>query len=48
MGGVYSPILMQKFIGMGVQFILAGSELGFLMTCAKERVGSLRELDKKR
>jgi 2-keto-3-deoxy-L-rhamnonate aldolase RhmA len=45
MGGVYSPILMQKFIGMGIQFILAGSELGFLMTSAKERVSSLRELD---
>jgi hypothetical protein len=39
---------MQKFIGMGVQFILAGSELGFLMVGAKERTGALRALDSKR
>ena len=45
MGGVYAPALMQKFIGMGVQFILAGSELGFLMVGAKERAGALRALD---
>jgi 2-keto-3-deoxy-L-rhamnonate aldolase RhmA len=48
MGGVYAPALMQKFIAMGVQFILAGSELGFLMVGAKERAGALRALDPKR
>lgn len=47
MGGVYAPALMQKFIAMGVQFILAGSEVSFLMTAAKERAGVLRALDPK-
>ena len=47
MGGVYAPALMQKFIAMGVQFILGGSEVSFLMTAAKERAGVLRALDPK-
>ena len=47
MGGVYAPALMQKFIAMGVQFILGGSEVSFLMTAAKERAGVQRALDPK-
>lgn len=47
MGGVYTPALMRKFVAMGVQFILAGSELGFLMAGARERTGAMRALDPK-
>jgi 2-keto-3-deoxy-L-rhamnonate aldolase RhmA len=42
MGGVYSAELMQKYINMGVQFVLAGTELSFLMTGAKDRIGMIR------
>lgn len=45
MGGVYTPSLMEKFIGMGVQFVLGGSELTFLMSGARERATALRALE---
>ena len=34
MGGVYDEPLMQRYIGMGARFILAGGDLGFLMGAA--------------
>ena len=37
MGGVYDPALMQKYVGMGMRFILSGNDLSFLMAGAKER-----------
>ena len=42
MGGVYDPPLMQKYIGMGMRFILAGSDLSFMMAGAATRAGVLR------
>jgi 2-keto-3-deoxy-L-rhamnonate aldolase RhmA len=42
MGGVYDPQLMQKYIGMGMQFILSGSDLSFLMAGASGRARVLR------
>jgi len=42
MGGVYDPQLMQKYIGMGMQFILSGSDLSFLMAGASARAKVLR------
>ena len=42
MGGVYEPQLMQKYVGMGMRFILSGNDLAFLMSGAKERSTMLR------
>ena len=42
MGGVYEPKLMEKYIGMGMRFILSGSDLSFLMAGAKTRADTLR------
>jgi 2-keto-3-deoxy-L-rhamnonate aldolase RhmA len=42
MGGVYDPALMQKYIPMGMRFILSGNDLSFLMAGAKERSAMLR------
>ena len=42
MGGVYDPQLMEKYIGMGMRFILSGSDLSFLMAGAKARSTALR------
>ena len=42
MGGVYEPALMQKFIGMGMRFILSGSDLSFMMAAASARSAVLR------
>jgi 2-keto-3-deoxy-L-rhamnonate aldolase RhmA len=42
MGGVYEPKLMEKYIGMGMRFILGGSDLSFLMAGARARADVLR------
>jgi 2-keto-3-deoxy-L-rhamnonate aldolase RhmA len=44
MGGVYEPRLMEKFIGLGMRFILSGSDLSFLMAGGRERAGFLHGL----
>ena len=42
MGGVYEPKLMDKYIGIGMRFILSGSDLSFIMAGARERSKVLR------
>jgi 2-keto-3-deoxy-L-rhamnonate aldolase RhmA len=42
MGGVYDPKLMDKYIGVGMRFILSGSDLSFIMAGARERSRVLR------
>jgi 2-keto-3-deoxy-L-rhamnonate aldolase RhmA len=37
MGGVVDHALMEKYIGMGMRFILSGNDTGFLMAGAKTR-----------
>ena len=44
MGGVYDPKLMEKYIGMGMRFILSGGDMGFLMAGARERATFLHGL----
>ena len=42
LGGVYSPDLMQRYIEMGMRFILSGNDLSFLMAAARDRADFLR------
>jgi 2-keto-3-deoxy-L-rhamnonate aldolase RhmA len=42
MGGVYDTKLMDKYIGMGMRFILSGGDLSFLLAGAKARTEFLR------
>ena len=44
MGGVYSDDGLRHYIGMGVQMVLAGSDLGLLMGASQGRTKSLRAL----
>ena len=44
-GGVPNDVHAQRYIGMGVRFVLAGAETGFLAAGAKARSGDLRKLD---
>jgi 2-keto-3-deoxy-L-rhamnonate aldolase RhmA len=44
MGGVYEPKLMEKFIGLGMRFILSGSDLSFMMAGARARTEFLRSI----
>ena len=44
MGGVYDPKLMDKYIGVGMRFILSGSDLSFIMAGARERSKLLRSV----
>ena len=44
MGGVYDPRLMSGYIGMGMRFILGGSDLSFIMAGARERSAMLRSV----
>lgn len=45
LGGVYQPDLMERYIGMGMRLILAGSDLSFMMAAAKERAAFVRGLN---
>jgi 2-keto-3-deoxy-L-rhamnonate aldolase RhmA len=42
MGGVYNEELMSEYIGMGMKFILSGSDLSFMMQSASQRSNKLR------
>ena len=42
MGGVYNEDLMSEYIGMGMKFILSGSDLSFMMRAATQRSKNLR------
>ncbi len=44
MGGVYDPKLLERYIGLGMRFILAGNDLTFLMAGARERASFVRGL----
>ncbi|MFQ3360593.1 MAG: HpcH/HpaI aldolase family protein [Alphaproteobacteria bacterium] len=41
-GGVKIPEVAKQYINMGANFFLAGQDIGFLMSAAKERVNVLR------
>jgi len=45
LGGVYTPALMERYIRMGMRFVLAGSDLSFMMNAASERASFVRNLD---
>ena len=42
MGGVYNEELMSEYIGMGMKFILSGSDLSFMMQSASQRSNKIR------
>ncbi|MCP5153094.1 MAG: aldolase [Ectothiorhodospiraceae bacterium] len=42
LGGVYEPKLMQRYIEMGMRFILSGSDLSMMMAGSRERTRFLR------
>jgi 2-keto-3-deoxy-L-rhamnonate aldolase RhmA len=42
MGGVYAPELMQRYIGLGVRLVLAGSDFALLMQAATARAALIR------
>ena len=44
LGGVYTPDLMERYVGMGMQMVLGGSDMALLMAAAKERSAFLRGL----
>lgn len=46
MGGLYTPELLERYIGMGVQLILAGSDFSLLMQAAGARASLIRGFEK--
>ena len=44
LGGVYRPDLMERYIAMGFQLVLAGNDLPFMAAAAKERAKFVRGL----
>ncbi len=44
MGGVYEPPVMERYIQLGMRFILSGSDLSFMMAAARERANVLRAI----
>ena len=42
MGGIPAPSTLQKYVGMGIKMVLAGSDLSFLMEAATARAKALR------
>jgi 2-keto-3-deoxy-L-rhamnonate aldolase RhmA len=47
MGGMYTPELLERHIGMGAQLILSGSDFSFLMQAGKARAELVRGFEKK-
>lgn len=45
MGGIYNQPIMQRYIEMGVRFILSGADSGFVQAAATSRAGFLNALD---
>ena len=43
MGGVYNVEIMSEFIGAGVQFVLGGSDLSFMISSASQKAKQLRQ-----
>jgi hypothetical protein len=46
MGGMYTAELLEKYIGMGVQLILSGSDFSLLMQAATQRASLVRGFEK--
>ena len=44
LGGVYRPDLLERYVGMGFQLVLAGSDLPFMTAAASERAAFVRGL----
>jgi 2-keto-3-deoxy-L-rhamnonate aldolase RhmA len=42
MGGMYTPELLERFIGMGARLVLAGSDFSFLMQAGTARASLVR------
>ena len=42
MGGLYDDALMDKFIQAGIQFVLTGSDLSFMLSSSKQKASRLR------
>lgn len=42
MGGVYAPELLERYIGLGVRLVLAGSDFALLMQAATARASLIR------
>jgi 2-keto-3-deoxy-L-rhamnonate aldolase RhmA len=42
MGGVTTPDLLERYIGMGVRLVLAGTDFALLMQAASARVNLVR------
>jgi 2-keto-3-deoxy-L-rhamnonate aldolase RhmA len=47
MGGMYTAELLEKYVGMGVQLILSGSDFSLLMQGATQRASLVRGFEKK-
>ena len=41
-GGIYDEALLRRYIAMGVRLVLAGGDLGFLVSAATERATAMR------
>ena len=46
MGGIYSPDLIEKYVKMGVQLVLGGSDLGLMISAGKEQTAKIRNMIK--
>jgi 2-keto-3-deoxy-L-rhamnonate aldolase RhmA len=47
LGGVYHPPLMERYLGMGFRFVLAGSDLSLMMAAASERAAVVRAMERR-
>jgi 2-keto-3-deoxy-L-rhamnonate aldolase RhmA len=46
MGGMYTPELLERYVGMGVQLVLAGSDFSLLMQAGSARASLVRGYQK--
>jgi len=41
-GGIYTPALMERYMQMGMRLVLAGSDVSFMMSGARDQMAFLR------
>src|SRR5262249_25020507 len=47
MGGMYTPELLERYVNMGVQLVLSGSDFSLLMQAGTQRASLVRGFEKK-
>jgi 2-keto-3-deoxy-L-rhamnonate aldolase RhmA len=46
MGGIYTPPMIERYVGRGIRLVLAGNDFSFLMAGARAQAAAVRAMSK--